>query len=176
MLDEISKQIQKPWAIVFSHHGLDFIGKVLREWNYGLKVAHSEDYEKSSEVVRAAGQIRIRRFDTSKEIRDYLIENYSENDLVQGVYNGFLYNFPSERANIEKLLAQSQPKFTTASIPSSEGVLGYDEDGYPYHGGSLSYDEEGYENNPLFPKGRPLEQTPFRRIDAIDPDYSEPND
>ncbi|HTY43867.1 MAG TPA: hypothetical protein VMC80_01350 [Patescibacteria group bacterium] len=109
-----TEKLKNPWAVVYSREGFEFIGEVLKEeWN-GALIAHSESHE-ILETFDTAGQVYIRRFGTPEEVRGYLIETYSENALVTGIFNQFLRRFPSARLeNI--VLEQSSPKLTEEEI------------------------------------------------------------
>lgn len=55
----------------------------------------------------------VKTFRTSAEAIDYFLENYQEKKISkQKAQERFLENFPSERVNLEKFLAQSKPKCT----------------------------------------------------------------
>ena len=105
MSNEIKKQIEKPWAV---YTLIPSIVKIIREEQDSLIVRDSES--QSYLPMLLSHNNSVKRFDTSYDAIEYFCKHYwhSKQKMIQT----FLISFPSERNNIEKLLAQSKPKCT----------------------------------------------------------------
>lgn len=104
-----SKKIEKPWAVYFSDEGAVGVGKVIQEDKYfemiiGLSIVYHEKDNYHDWDPRY-----VKTFDTPvKAIAYFLV--HSPHSKREDTIRHFLRGFPSERANLENLLAQSQPK------------------------------------------------------------------
>ena len=107
-----SKQIEKPWT-VYSYLGPSGIGKVLSESKFSLDLLYSEGQYFPLEIWDPN---YVKRFETPLEAIDYFLPYSGHENNKEKLIELFLWKFPSERANLEKLLAQSQPKCTDEKI------------------------------------------------------------
>lgn len=116
----LQKLIEKPWAVYsfcsYEGRNASGIGKVTNLIDFAIQYSEEQRYSAKPWDPRY-----VKTFRTSAEALDYFFENNQEKNITkQKAQKIFLDNFPSERINFEKLLAQSQPKCTGHSIKPFE--------------------------------------------------------
>ncbi len=125
MSDKTSNKIEKPWAV---YRNLNFqyrLGKIVKDSEnvYWIKFMEQEDSEPWDKRYVRAFDNPLKAiayfifFPDPNNHRSHKSEIHRENRYT--TIQTFIAQFPSERPNIEKLLAPSQPKYTGLRIPSS---------------------------------------------------------
>lgn len=114
------QKISKPWA-VYGGFGNMAIGKIVK---ISGEICSIKYKDKSKNTLSWTFDL-VKYFETSEEAIDYFLDNfprpnYSKKDLVKSV----LSNFPKERKKLEKLLAQSLPKYTLESYRTLGDEIG----------------------------------------------------
>ncbi len=107
MTKQNSKEIEKPWA-VFGRF-FDNFGKIVEDSKNSCYIQYCEGQMYPPELWDSN---RVKKFDNPLESINYFFEHNSDYENKKKVIEIFLRNFPSERKNLKKLLAQSQPKCT----------------------------------------------------------------
>jgi len=103
-----TKQIEKPWAVysfsAYEGRNASGIGKVTNWIDFVIQ--YSEEQKPGIKWDPSY----VKTFHNSSEALDYFFNNAKERNLTkQEARKKFLDNFPNERVNLEKLLAQTPP-------------------------------------------------------------------
>jgi len=121
---EQNKPIEKPWA-VYHYLRPSGIGKVISENKFSLDLLYSEGQHFSLEIWDPN---YVKRFETPLEAIDYFLPHSGQENNKEKLIEIFLCKFPSERANLEKILAQSQPKCTEIKDEGPFGLPSFKKD------------------------------------------------
>jgi hypothetical protein len=147
---KLQTRIEKPWAV---YHLVPKIIKIIKEEKNGLTIQDSEKQEYFPQIFLSHNNVS--RFDNPLDAIDYLHSTYLENK--ERLIQTFLENFPTAAKHdylqrmhdILHVHSQRQPKFTDPIGIMGEGPTRF----------------------------IPSIEIPYvRRIDAMEPGYSEPDD
>lgn len=98
------KPIEKPWAVYGWFMGPYNVGKVVRTSRGSLDIQYTEGQQYPSECWDPKW---VHRFDNPLKAIAYFRVHQNSDYSKKEVIDMFLNNFPSEKANLEKLLSQS---------------------------------------------------------------------
>ena len=123
MTEENQKQIKKPWAVYsYDSNGAWGFGKIVKREEYLGKISRlwitnfeKEGYcfEENLFGCEPLDPEQVKTFDNPlKAMAYFLVHQRKFNPPYdkKSIIKSFLLRFPRERKNLEKLLAQSQPK------------------------------------------------------------------
>jgi hypothetical protein len=121
---EQNREIKKPWA-VYRYLRPSGIGKIMSEHKFSLNLLYSEGQYFPTPLWNPD---YVKRFETSLEAIEYFLP-YSEcENNKEKLVEIFLFKFPSERTNLEKLLTQTSPKCTEQKDGGPLGINQFKKD------------------------------------------------
>jgi len=113
----MTEKIKQPW-VVYSYATPIWIGKVIKEKENCLFIQYSETQEYPPHLWDSKS---VKRFDNPLEAIEYFLVQSHELSK-KTIISRFLADFPSEKNNLEKLLAQSQPNCIEFSPSKSKRI------------------------------------------------------
>lgn len=113
MPEKSQKSIEKPWAVYGNYLGSWGIGSVVKKGEFGERQCLWLKYKEDLSEGMPWDSDYVNVFDSPIKAMAYFLVHQRKDQFHRDkkyVLIQFLSDFPSERANLEKFLAQSQPK------------------------------------------------------------------
>jgi hypothetical protein len=124
MADKTTEKIEKPWAVYGWFLGAWDIGKIVKDSKDTCYIQYSERQQYSPECW---DKDWVHVFDNPVKAMAYFRVHVHDSDYTQEkVAERFLISFPSERANLERLLPK---RFAQRQSSCMETVLGQRDEG-----------------------------------------------